>query len=141
MDEGTRVKLAYHIRTWAWAARSRELGSPKDKTSLVRCCPYHMGLDTTFLRIQPCEWRDPVPASRLGGAAGEPMGAGSTSQTPSALPGRRSCLAAPHVETIRDERTHAVAVLANVQAARQELPFQEPNARFVQYLWTISGRD
>jgi hypothetical protein len=117
------------------------MGSPKDKTLLVRCCPYHMGLGKTFLRIRPCGWRNPVLAWRRGGAAGGLMGGDSTSQTPSASPGRRSCLAAPHVETIRDERTHAVAVLANVQAARQELPFQEPNARFVQYLWTISGRD
>jgi hypothetical protein len=136
-----REKLAYRIRTWALAGRSPETGFPKDKTLLARCSPYHMGLGRTFLRIRPSGWRGPALALRRGGAGDGPMGGDSTSQTLDASPGHRSCLAAPHVETIRDERTHAVAVLANVQVARQELPFQEPNAHFGQCLLMISGRD
>jgi hypothetical protein len=113
---------------------------PKDRTWLVRCSLDHMDLGKTCLRIRQCGWRDPALALILGGAAGGLMGEDSTLLSLNAGPGRRSCLAAPHVVKIRGGRTHAVA-LANVQAVRQELPFQGPNAHFVLYQLMISGHD
>jgi hypothetical protein len=69
------------------------------------------------------------------------MGEDSTSQTLDESPGHRSCLAAPHAAKKRGGCTHAAVALANVQAARQELTFQEPNAHSLPYPLMISGRD
>jgi hypothetical protein len=107
----------------------------------VRCSLTRMGLDKTFLTIRPCGWRGPALALTLGGVADEPMGEDSTSQTLDESPGHRSCLAAPHAAKKRGGCTHAAVALANVQAARQELTFQEPNAHSLPYPLMISGRD
>ena len=99
-----------------------------------------MGLGKTFLQVRLHGWMSPALAVSRHGAVNDLTDEGSSVQTLGVA--LHPSVAAQHVAKKHGEHTNvAAAVVANAQAAKQELPFQELSARFEMYLLTIFEHD